>query len=101
MSTQDGFVPPAYMKVCKRMQDRVPVIFKSSDEVRRFVERELGRPIESVFSFFDDEPIGVASIAQVHRARLLDGTDVVVKLQVVGLCVYVCVCEALVFDSIL
>ena len=49
-------------------------------DVRRIVERDLGRPIEQVFASFDPEPFAAASLAVVHRATLPDGTDVAVKV---------------------
>jgi predicted unusual protein kinase regulating ubiquinone biosynthesis (AarF/ABC1/UbiB family) len=49
-------------------------------EVRRRVEEDLGRPLEIDFAEFDPEPIGRASIAVVHRARLYDGRVVAVKV---------------------
>lgn len=48
---------------------------------RATIERELGRPIEQLFAAFDPEAFASASIAQVHGARLFDGTAVVVKVQ--------------------
>lgn len=53
--------------------------------VRATVERELGREIEALFTEFSHEPIASASIGQVHRARLLDGQEVVVKVQHAGI----------------
>lgn len=50
------------------------------EEVRDIVEVELGRKLEEVFASFDTTPIGRASIAVVHRATLLDGTPVAVKV---------------------
>ncbi len=54
-----------------------PVPFK---DVRRIIEGELGAPIASVFASFDETPLAAASIAVVHRAELLDGTPVAVKI---------------------
>ena len=45
------------------------------------VEEDLEGPIEEFFSEFEETPIASASIAQVHRARLIDGTEVAVKVQ--------------------
>jgi len=45
------------------------------------VEKELGKPLEEVFESFDEKPIGSASIGVVHRAKLLTGEDVVVKVR--------------------
>jgi predicted unusual protein kinase regulating ubiquinone biosynthesis (AarF/ABC1/UbiB family) len=52
--------------------------------LRDVAERELGKPLERAFAKFDDSPLASASIGQVHRATLPDGTDVVVKIQYPG-----------------
>lgn len=49
--------------------------------IRAIIERELGQPLDDLFLDFDEEPIASASIGQVHRARLLSGQEVVVKVQ--------------------
>jgi predicted unusual protein kinase regulating ubiquinone biosynthesis (AarF/ABC1/UbiB family) len=49
-------------------------------DVRQRVEEDLGRSLKNVFADFEREPIGTASIAVVHRARLLDGRTVAVKV---------------------
>ena len=46
-------------------------------EARAIVEAALGRPISEVFATFEEEPLGVASIGEAHRATLLDGRPVV------------------------
>ncbi len=51
------------------------------DVVRTTVEAELGQPLAALFREFDETPLASASIGQVHRARLPDGEDVVVKVQ--------------------
>ena len=50
------------------------------EELREIVEADLGRPFDEVFSAFEREPLAAASLAVVHRARLVDGTEVAVKV---------------------
>ena len=52
---------------------------------RRIIEEETGRPVAQLYASFDDEPMAAASIAQVHRATLNDGTPVIVKVQRPGI----------------
>jgi ubiquinone biosynthesis protein len=49
-----------------------------------FIREDLGAPPEELFAFFDSEPLGSASIGQVHAARLFDGRDVVLKVRKPG-----------------
>jgi len=54
---------------------------ESLADIRALIAAEFGRPVEQVFSCFEPEPEAAASLAQVHRACLMDGTKVVVKVQ--------------------
>lgn len=84
-STRDEFMPDEYMSWAKRLQTKSPRTLPG-DEIRTVVEKGLGRPVDSIFSRFDDTPIGAASIGQVHRAKLRDtGEEVVVKVQFPGI----------------
>ncbi len=83
LSVRPDILPPDVMKEFQSLQDRVPPM--SMDQVRQVVESELRLPLEDVFEEFDPAPLGSASIAQVHRARLVGGTEVAVKLQRPGI----------------
>jgi predicted unusual protein kinase regulating ubiquinone biosynthesis (AarF/ABC1/UbiB family) len=61
------------------LQDHVPP--RPFAEIAAVIEQELGAPLASLFSEVESAPIGAASVAQVHRARLPDGRPVAVKVQ--------------------
>lgn len=87
MSTQDDFVPAAYMKWVKLTQDNVPSEFENNaaakDYVVNVMKDELGLEFDEIFSSWNEEPIGIASIGQVHSAVLrATGEKVAVKILV-------------------
>jgi predicted unusual protein kinase regulating ubiquinone biosynthesis (AarF/ABC1/UbiB family) len=79
IATRADVFPPEFVERLKECHDAVPP--KPFAVVREAVERELGKPIGAVFSEFAETPIASASLAQVHAARLLDGSEVAVKVQ--------------------
>lgn len=83
MVTRPDLLPPEALEELSRLQADVAPI--PEPQVRDLIRAELGRPIEEVFSDITWEPIGSASIGQAHRARLVDGREVVVKVRRPGL----------------
>ncbi len=83
LSTRPDLLPPALIQELTTLQDDVPPM--SFEQVRATVTAELGGDLDSLFAEFSAQPLACASIAQVHRARLRDGSDVVVKVQRPGL----------------
>ncbi|WP_310396941.1 AarF/ABC1/UbiB kinase family protein [Hymenobacter sp.] len=79
MSNRADLLPQALIDEFEKLQSNVPPF--ETALARQIIEEELGRPIAEVFSEFDDTTLGSASIGQVHRARLLTGEEVVVKVQ--------------------
>ncbi|ODS30420.1 MAG: ubiquinone biosynthesis protein [Candidatus Scalindua rubra] len=83
LSTRPDIVPESYVKEFSRLQKGVKPF--DSEEAKKVIESELKAPIDKFFSFFDDEPAASGSVAQVHNARLMDGTEVVVKVKRPGI----------------
>ena len=79
LSTRPDVVPPDIVRELKQLQNDVSSF--PFEQVRQVIEYELDITLERAFLEFDATPLAAASIGQVHRARLPDGTDAVVKVQ--------------------
>lgn len=83
LSSRPDLLPQPWVDALAVLQDQVsPIPF---EDVRAVIEADFGQPLEQLFAEFDEEPLAAASIGQVHRARLADGSDVAVKVQRPGL----------------
>lgn len=79
LSMRPDLFPEDYLRQLRDLRERARPF--SSTEARAELERALRRPVEQVFQTFDSEPFAAASIAQVHRATLPDGQEVIVKIR--------------------
>jgi ubiquinone biosynthesis protein len=79
LSTRPDLLPPPYIKELEKLQDDVGQI--PLQELEEAIEHELGGRLSKLFDSFDPDPIGTASLGQVHAATLRGGREVVVKVQ--------------------
>ncbi|MCR9294516.1 MAG: AarF/UbiB family protein [bacterium] len=79
LSLRPELIGPELADELTALQSDVPA--DSNDVVRGIIKSELGECVDKLFGEFDGQAIASASIGQVHRARLVDGTPVVVKVQ--------------------
>ncbi|MEZ4461645.1 MAG: DUF6800 family protein [bacterium] len=82
LSADPELLPPEFAEGLAQLQKDAPPM--TWNTVKAQIESALDRPIEDVFDTFDPDPVGAASIGQVHRARLRTGEDVAVKIQYPG-----------------
>ena len=72
-------MPPEWREELEKLQSNVPPF--PYEKARQIIINELKDTPENLFATFEEEPFAAASIAQVHRATLHDGTAVVIKVQ--------------------
>lgn len=78
LSTRPDLIPPEWAEEFKKLQDRcTPVDYA---DIQQVLSLEFAGRLELIFSSIDEEPLAAASMAQVHKARLTSGQDVVVKV---------------------
>jgi ubiquinone biosynthesis protein len=79
LSNRPDMLPAPLIKELEKLQDNVPAF--SFEEVKTTIEEETGKKLEDIFQVFNEKPLATASIGQVHKARLISGKEVVVKIQ--------------------
>lgn len=83
LATRVDVFPPAFIAEFEKLQDQAPPI--PFDDLLAQVEEDIGGSIDEIFAEVDREPLAAASIAQVHKAVLKDGTPVILKIRRPGL----------------
>lgn len=78
LSTRRDFIPSDIADELEMLQDQVTPF--SSETAKNILEKEYGQPIDKIFAYFETDPFASASIAQVHKATLHEGHDVIVKI---------------------
>ncbi|MBE9223176.1 AarF/ABC1/UbiB kinase family protein [Cyanobacterium stanieri LEGE 03274] len=82
-STRADLFPEEYVEELSKLQDRVPAF--SYEQVCAIIEKDFNKPLNKLFLSFDPTPLAAASLGQVHKAQLITGQEVVVKIQRPGL----------------
>lgn len=79
IASLDYLVPNEYCDVLRVLHDQAPET--NLESIRDVIRKDLGREPEEIFEEFAEKPLGTASLAQVHKAKLRDGPVVAVKVQ--------------------
>lgn len=79
LSTRPDLLPMEFIQEFPKLQDHVAPF--PYEQVKETIEKEFGKPVDELFSSFDEKPLAAASIGQVHEATLPDGEKAVVKIQ--------------------
>jgi ubiquinone biosynthesis protein len=79
LSTRSDILPEGVLSELQKLQDTVKPM--PAGVAQKIIEQELGAPVNELFASFDPVPLGSASIGQVHKAVLLSGETVAVKVQ--------------------
>ena len=83
LATRVDLFSPEWIAEFEKLQDHVPA--EPFEKIFPQLEEDLGAPLQEIFASFEPEPLAAASIAQVYRACLKDGTAVVVKVRRPGI----------------
>lgn len=83
LATRGDLLPPEWVEELSLLQSRVAAL--PFEELRPQLVEDLGGTPESVFTDLELEPLAAGSIAQVHRARLPDGREVILKIRRPGI----------------
>jgi ubiquinone biosynthesis protein len=83
LATRPDLFGPEWISEFEKLQSQAPQL--DFEELRPQIEEDLGAPLSEIFEEVETKPLGAASMAQVHRATLKDGTKVILKIQRPGI----------------
>jgi len=79
LSARVDLFSPEWIRAFEKLQDDVPSL--PFEKIKEQIENDLGQPLDELFSYVDPEAFAAASIAQVHRATLKNGTEIILKVR--------------------